>query len=193
MTTIRKVADTSMTLAEFLEYEDETDYLYELENGKLVRVPTESQLNHQIAIFLLVTFVRLGISEKLLGLKTEIIVSSKTVRIPDLVLISPVLYERVRGNKRYLITLDMPPPELVVEVVSPSSVKQDYEDKPAEYSARGIPEYWIVDPLAQKVTVGQWQNNCYKEAIYTGEEQILSSWLGEFSLTARVLLQGGSP
>lgn len=35
--------------------------------------------------------------------------------------------------------------ELAVEVVSPSSVKDDYEDKPDLYAKLGIPEFWRVD------------------------------------------------
>jgi Uma2 family endonuclease len=53
-------------------------------------------------------------------------------------------------------------PELVIEVISPGSEKRDYEEKPPEYLAFGVAEYWIVDEPAQKVTVmhrsgGQWQ------------------------------------
>lgn len=52
-------------------------------------------------------------------------------------------------------------PELVVEVVSPSSVRRDYEEKPPEYLAFGIHEYWIVDADRREVTVlrrrgGRW-------------------------------------
>ncbi len=37
---------------------------------------------------------------------------------------------------------------LAVEIVSPSSVADDYLHKLAEYEAKGILEYWIVDPQA---------------------------------------------
>jgi Uma2 family endonuclease len=36
-------------------------------------------------------------------------------------------------------------PEIVVEVVSPSSRHRDYEEKPEEYLQLGVIEYWIVD------------------------------------------------
>ena len=39
------------------------------------------------------------------------------------------------------------PPLLIVEVVSPDSVKRDYRHKRSEYAALEVPEYWIVDPL----------------------------------------------
>lgn len=46
-------------------------------------------------------------------------------------------------------------PDLVVEVVSddPASRTRDYEDKRRDSSAAGIPEYWIIDPAADRVLV----------------------------------------
>lgn len=35
--------------------------------------------------------------------------------------------------------------DLVIEVVSPESIKRDNEDKFVEYEAAGIREYWIID------------------------------------------------
>jgi Uma2 family endonuclease len=36
--------------------------------------------------------------------------------------------------------------DLVVEVVSPESRRRDTTDKPQEYAAAGIPEFWRVEP-----------------------------------------------
>jgi Uma2 family endonuclease len=52
-------------------------------------------------------------------------------------------------------------PEIVIEVVSPSSAQRDYEEKPPEYLAFGVSEYWIVDTQKQQMTVlrrsrGRW-------------------------------------
>ena len=46
-------------------------------------------------------------------------------------------------------------PEVVVEVVSPGSEKRDYEEKPPEYLAFGVTEYWIVDAEKQQFTLMQ--------------------------------------
>jgi Uma2 family endonuclease len=58
-------------------------------------------------------------------------------------------------------------PTIVVEIVSKSSIKRDYEDKPAEYLGFGIDEYWIVDAMKQQMTVlsrwrGQWKEKAVK-------------------------------
>ena len=44
-------------------------------------------------------------------------------------------------------------PDLVIEIVSPSSRKMDYVRKPALYQETGVQEYWIVDPEKEIVTV----------------------------------------
>jgi Uma2 family endonuclease len=63
----------------------------------------------------------------------------------------------LEGSTHCLITQDMPPPLLVVELVSPKQETCDYRYKRTEYAARQIPEYWIVEhAIAQKVTVLQW-------------------------------------
>jgi Uma2 family endonuclease len=45
------------------------------------------------------------------------------------------------------------PADLAVEIVSPESVERDYEKKRRQYQKAGFPEYWLVDPMKQKVTL----------------------------------------
>jgi Uma2 family endonuclease len=44
-------------------------------------------------------------------------------------------------------------PEIVIEVVSPSSKTSDYTQKPEEYMRFGVQEYWIVDAAKQEMVV----------------------------------------
>jgi Uma2 family endonuclease len=44
-------------------------------------------------------------------------------------------------------------PEIVVEIVSRGSRRRDYEEKPEEYLAFGVKEYWIVDAAKEQMTV----------------------------------------
>ncbi|MEM7134457.1 MAG: Uma2 family endonuclease [Chloroflexota bacterium] len=46
--------------------------------------------------------------------------------------------------------------DLIIEVVSPESVKRDNEDKFTEYEAAGVKEYWIVDSRSEHQTVEFW-------------------------------------
>lgn len=58
-------------------------------------------------------------------------------------------------------------PDIVVEVVSPSSRQRDYEEKPEEYLLFGVREYWIVDRMRGEMVVhrrvgGRWQVRAVK-------------------------------
>ena len=180
-----------MTFDEFLSYDDGTDFLYELENGELIPIYAESDINQRIAIFLLTSFFNIGISHNRLRMKTEIAVHSRqvNVRVPDLMVYSEELAIAMQGATRSLILLDMPPPLLVVEVVSPNQASRDYRYKRTEYAARGIAEYWIVDAIAQKVTVLEWVEGFYEERVYEGEQAIASPIFSELQLTADQVLQ----
>ncbi len=106
-----------MTLEEFLQFEDGTDNLYELENGELIPMPLESELNRRIAMFLLIYFSKLAIPYYRLSMKTELAVNSRQVgvRVPDLVVFSEELAIAMQGATRSLILMDMSPPLLVIE------------------------------------------------------------------------------
>lgn len=43
------------------------------------------------------------------------------------------------------------PADLAMEIVSPESFERDYELKRLQYQEAGIPEYWIIDPLNERV------------------------------------------
>lgn len=53
------------TIEEFLGYDDGTDTRYELVDGVLVEMGAESTLNTRIAVFLLLTFARLGVTDEI--------------------------------------------------------------------------------------------------------------------------------
>jgi Uma2 family endonuclease len=186
------VAIQKMTLEEFLAYDDGTDNLYELERGKLISVPLESEINHRVAMFLMAYLLQRGIPFYRLTMKTEIAVSGSrvSVRVPDLVLLSAELATVMEGATRSIVLMDMPPPSLVVEVVSPKQENRDYRYKRSEYAARGIGEYWIVDPIQGKVTVLEWVEGLYEEQVYTGDNLIVSPLLGDLDLRVDRVLHG---
>lgn len=185
-------ATKKMTFEEFLQFDDGKDTLYELENGELIPMPSESELNCRIAMFLVAYFLKLGIPYYRLRMKTEIAVYSRQVgvRVPDLVVFSEELAKVMEGATRSLILIDMPPPLLVVEVVSPNQANRDYRYKRSEYAARGVAEYWIVDPIGQKVTVLQWVEGFYEEQVFVGDKGIASPLFPDLKLTVAEVLQG---
>ncbi len=120
-------ATRKLTLEEYLNRENDSDKHYELVAGNLTEMPPESPQNAEIAIKLLLVFAQF-VAPRLLRCKdTEIVVSGSrtTVRLPDLMVLTENLADALYRSGRSIIISDMPPPALVVEVVSPGKVNQD--------------------------------------------------------------------
>ncbi|WP_445629461.1 Uma2 family endonuclease [Nostoc sp. DSM 114167] len=182
-------------MEQYLAYDDGTDTRYELVDGELVEVPTESPENCKLAKLLMLELAKY-ISIVLINLKDmEIVVSGKRakVRLPDLTILSEEGYATLVGQRRNTITQDMPPPILVVEVVSPGQDNRDrdYRYKRTEYAARGIAEYWIIDPEKQQITLCLWVNGQYEDTIYTGNTPLASTIVPGFKLSAAQILAFG--
>lgn len=192
-----KTHPKKLTFEEYLNYEDETDYRYELIDGELVPLAPESEFNNFIANYIFAFFFTRGIVPLRLirvhACEVQVpVLQSKDAanRYPDVV----VLREEhlTLMNKRLTITLDMPPPRLVAEVVSPGKVgrDRDYNRKRKQYGAIGIPEYWIIDPAAQRVMVLRWESGEYVESLFAGSERIISAVFPKLELTVEQIFQG---
>jgi Uma2 family endonuclease len=175
------------TFEEYLAYDDGTDTRYELEDGELVEMPPESDENNDIAKRLLVELLK-HFSINLIAYKdTEIEVSGRRAkcRIPDLLVHTEESKAALTGAVRATITHDMPPPALVIEIVSPGAANRsrDYRHKRTEYAARGIAEYWIVDPEMRQITVCQWNDGQYEDTVITGDKRLESTVISGWELT----------
>jgi Uma2 family endonuclease len=180
-----------MTLEDYLSYDDGTETRYELVNGELVEMPSESDLNNLIALYLLAKFLQfIPVQQMRRGSEVVVTGSRATVRFPDLIVLSEAGALALRGAKRSIILADMPPPALVVEVVSPGQTNRDrdYRYKRSEYAARGIEEYWIVDPEQAQVTILTLIAGFYEEAIFRGDDRLGSTLFPDLDLTAAQVL-----
>ncbi len=50
-------------------------------------------------------------------------------------------------------------PDLIIEVVSPSSRKMDYNIKNGKYAQAGVREYWIIDPEKERLTIYYYEED----------------------------------
>ena len=187
----------SMTLEEYLAYDDGTDTHYELVNGVLVKMPTETPINRTIAMFLVSYFLQLGIPYYCLAVGHQIEVSSShvTARQPDLVVHSEASAAAILQDGK-LLRVDQPVPMLVVEVVSssdtdPRSRDRDYIEKRQEYAQRGIPEYWIIDPVSSVILMLTLADQTYKEQRFTDDMPLSSLNFPDFQLPAKRVLTAG--
>ncbi|MEH1838807.1 MAG: Uma2 family endonuclease [Nostoc sp.] len=91
-------------------------------------------------------------------------------------------------NREVVIELNELPPLLVVEVVSESTKIVDYRAKRVEYNVLNIPEYWIVDPLTNKVTIFTLIEELYEPVEFVNTERIQSQIFPELDLTVKQVL-----
>jgi Uma2 family endonuclease len=186
-----------MTLEEFLTYDDGTDNRYELADGVLVEMGAESRGNIKIALFLIKAFLQVVDYDRL-GIKEKIQVDSTfaSARDPDLIVHTEESALAIDGRKESILLLDEPNPLAVIEVVSPGTeatdnYKRDYEQKPAEYADRGIPEMWQIDPERKWVKVGTLVDGAYEFQTFTGQDAIVSPTFPNLNLTAVRVLSAG--
>ena len=69
-------------------------------------------------------------------------------------------------------------PDLIIEIVSPSSRRMDYSTKNALYSEAGVQEYWIVDPEKERTTVPlrRRRRSDHLPVPQTGQRRIVSGF-----------------
>ena len=187
------------TIEEYLDYDDGTDTRYELVNGELVEMGAEKRLNEKIALWLLSQLLQF-VPIDLIARGTQISVRGKTAsaRNPDLMILTEELDQALSQQSQSLITFDMPAPALVVEVVSPGepgsdNYDRDYVEKPKEYTARGIPEFWQVDPSPDRavVIVLTLKDGAYQSREFRGSDRVISPTFPDLKLTAGQILRAG--
>lgn len=82
-------------------------------------------------------------------------------------------------------------PEIVIEIVFPSSAKRDYDEKPAEYLALGVAEYWILDPAKKLLTIKTNHGGVWREKAYKPTQKITSPRLPKFVFDLKKALAAG--
>lgn len=175
--------ETNLTYDDYASMDDQNRY--ELVNGQLeLMSPAPTTIHQMILIALNEQFLINCKSDYfILFAPIDVILSKNEVRQPDITLINR---ERVdiltmRGIEGA--------PDLVVEILSPSSLKRDKIDKLLTYAQYKIPEYWIVDPtsgiLEQFVIVGDRYELIN---VFQGEETVTSPNITCVAFTMKTIL-----
>ncbi|HEX7736917.1 MAG TPA: Uma2 family endonuclease [Ktedonobacteraceae bacterium] len=96
---------------------------------------------------------------------TDVVLSQKKVVQPDLAVLLNQRHERLK--KQYVEGA----PDLVVEVISPSTATYDRLVKYALYAESGVSEYWLVDPAEQSIEVFVLEVGAYRSlGVFRGEQ-----------------------
>jgi Uma2 family endonuclease len=201
---IQTVVRPRVSFEEYIDFCAQTDERYELVRGKLHQMNPPTVLHYRIAKFLEQVLDQ-AIEEHFdpdewetfreAGQRTE----DDSSRLPDLAIVS-----RLEADKLLKQTAVFQSPSLlVIEVVSPSSASEDYDEKLKEYEGLGIPEYWVVDheglgaakhigfPKAPTLTVHELINGKYQAKRFRGDELIESPTFRNLNLTANQVFSAG--
>ncbi|WP_088894181.1 Uma2 family endonuclease [Leptolyngbya ohadii] len=193
-----------VSFEEYIDFCAQTDERYELVQGELYPMNPPTMLHYRIAKFLERVFDQ-AIEEHLdpeewetvreLGQRTDIASS----RLLDVAIVSKAEAETLLRQTAVFQN----PSLLVVEIVSPSSVTEDYDRKLKEYEALGVGEYWIVDyeglgaakylgfPKAPTLSVCRLVEGKYEAKRFRSDEPIESFTFGQMKLTAEQVFAAG--
>ena len=123
---------------------------YEIIDGELYMTPSPATRHQRISKAILILLDRF-VREKKLGevfhAPIDVLLSDVDVVVPDLVFVSTerakiVTEKNIDGS-----------PDLIIEILSPSTAGRDRDIKLKRYAKFKVPEYWIVDPNACSVEI----------------------------------------
>ena len=148
------------------------DKRYELLDGELVVSPSPTE-PHQHVLGNLYLKLALFARERRLGRvylsPFDVVLTDTDVVQPDLLFVSP--------QRAHIITVDnvRGAPDLVIEILSPSTATRDRTFKHSLYARHGVREYWLVDTEARTIEVMAIGEHGFESAALYREGQRLTS------------------
>ena len=151
------------TYEEYYRLDD--DQRYEIIDGNLLMAPAPD-LWHQSWVGELYTILRNQVLRHKLGKvflsPVDVVLDSENTVEPDLVFISNANLGIIKQRAIFGT------PDLLIELISPSSVRRDRYDKKELYARFGVKEYWIGDPDNKSLEIltlkeGRYELHCAAE------------------------------
>ena len=170
------IAITAVKLKPKLTYEDYAslpdDERYELIDGELIPMPSPKEIHQRILLLLGASWLWFVLERHLGAVYAapfDVILSPTNVVQPDLIFVS--------SARAHIITEDniRGAPDLIVEILSPSTAGYDRTTKRNLYARHGVREYWLIDPYAKTITVLTLGANGYDTYAVYGECDTLTS------------------
>lgn len=173
-----------------------TDYLklpesweFQLIDGQLVREPAPSVMHQRVSgnlFYELTSYCRRTRSGVVFAAPVDVYLSDREVYQPDIVVI---LNNRLKiiGEERIAGA-----PNIVVELLSPSSEHYDLNHKSEVYERSGVLEYWSVDIAGQAVEVFQNRAGRFRRfSVARGSGTIRSAILSAFEIGLETMFSRG--
>lgn len=167
------VARTRMTAAEFFEL-PETTQITELLDGELIVSPTPVPVHQRLSRRLARLVEDKMPHGEVFTAPLSVYLDEANIPEPDVIWVAA--NSRCKVGEKYLEG----PPDLVIEILSPSTSKRDKEKKFDLYERFEIYEYWIVDPANEDLTVWILEQGNYKRlGVFKSGDTFTSPVLGQ--------------
>jgi Uma2 family endonuclease len=140
----------------YLAYTDDCRSLIEFTDGCVEVLPMPTDMHQAILLWVYRFLFDLMPGSKVRVAPLRLRIRPGMFREPDVLLLKDA--KDPRGQNRYWIGAD-----LVVEIVSPDKPERDTVEKRRDYAEGNIPEYWIVNPEAESITVLKLADGAYVE------------------------------
>jgi Uma2 family endonuclease len=161
----------SWTYDDYAELPDDGNR-YEIVDGVLIMTPAPTPEHQDIVgmiYYYLVTYVKLAGFGRVFPGPIDVELGPKQVFQPDVVVLLNAHLDRIASKKINGA------PDLMVEIASPSTAVYDRLTKYEKYAQAGIPEYWIVKPVARTVEVLVLEHGEYRSlGIFSGRQTLPS-------------------
>lgn len=173
-------SDKWYTYEDYLQLDDK--YEYEIIGGKLFMTPKPRPLHQEVVGRLYVAlhnFLKQRNIQGKIFLDVDVIFGNQVVS-PDIIYIT---HERLSIISETNI---QGPPDLIIEVLSPSTQKYDRKQKSQLYYTNGVKEYWLIDPATQLAEVfAREDKGWYRAGVYDEEDTLVSPLLPELEINLK--------
>jgi Uma2 family endonuclease len=146
------------SVEQYLKLSNQTNHLIEFSDGEIEVAPMPTR-RHQLILLMLYELLKAFVRHQggiVLVAPMRLEVRANKFREPDVMLLMRA--DDARNQDAFWLGAD-----LVIEIVSPDDPERDTRVKRADYAEAGIPEYWIVNPLDESVTVLALDGDSYAE------------------------------
>ncbi len=134
--------------------------LCQLINDKLVMSPPPINI-HQVVLGEIFVEIVLYLRKKKIG---EVRIAPFDVHFSKQNILQPdILFIRNKNLTKIQETGMFGTPDLIIEILSPSTSRFDFEEKKMIYEKYGVQEYFIVEPNSKSVTSHFLKNSKYQE------------------------------
>jgi len=176
---------TKYTYEDYLQTPE--DKRYELIGGELIMVPAPRPRHQEISgrlAYLLMKYLEENNLGKIFPAPCDVVLDEENVLQPDILFIS--------NERQEIITEDniKGAPDLVIEILSPSSAYFDLVKKKKIYARFGVKECWIVDPEEKTAEIYLVEKDSYKlSQSFTEEDKLTSEMFPGLSINLKELFK----